>query len=483
MTGPETRPARNQGASPGGSEILVVGAGAAGLAAAWTLAVRRNDSNCRVRVLEASEKIGGRMFCEEIDGFHVHGGASVIHESFATTRDLARELGVELWQSPKKKGGQSYADGRFWGAYVGGSLKQTLTTLRTMLFSPQHTLAGNWEFMRLFGMLKKRAGDLDFEDHSRMLDLDTGESFAEFARANSLGRYLQQSGELDLNCFTAGSSDRVGAAYGMALLWLWTINPATRSYLPRQGIGALAKALTDACANLIRVSTPVEQIVVKDGAASGVVTSSGEKIEADAVVCATTASTAARINPELPGELRAVLERVSYGSCCNVAFGLDTNILEEGSHAGLFPPGSPTFLTMVTNLAATTPEAAPPGRTLVHALAIGEQAGALFALNDDEIVRRVAEEMRRFFPAMPEQPLFARVYRWPEGLCLAPGGMLRDVHHMRLRLPQCTRGLFLAGDYMLLPSLNGAMKSGVEAAEASLSYVASASRGANAAGR
>ena len=42
------------------------------------------------------------MFCEEIDGFHVHGGASVIHESFATARDLARALNVELLPTPSK---------------------------------------------------------------------------------------------------------------------------------------------------------------------------------------------------------------------------------------------------------------------------------------------------------------------------------------------------------------------------------------------
>lgn len=427
-------------------------------------------------VLEASNNIGGRMFCDEIDGFHVYGGASVIHESFATVRSMARALDVELRRSPRKKGGQSFAGSRFWGLYTGGSLMQTLTTLRTLLFSPQHTLAGNLEFMRLFAMLKKRAGDLDFEDHARMLDLDTGQSFAEFARANSLARYVRQAGELDLNCFTAAGSEQVGAAYGMALLWLWTLNPATRSVLPRKGIGAFVKALVDACASFVHVSTPVEEIVLEEGVAKGVVTAGGEKIGADAVICATTASAAARIIPDAPQELRAVLERVSYSACLYVAVGLDRNILAEGSHAALFPPDSPTFLTMVTNLMATAPDAAPPGKTLVHALVIDQDARELFPLGDGEIARRVIEEMRRFFPHLPENPLFARVYRWPEAMCLAPGGMLKDIYEMRIRQRNGTRGLFLSGDYTRLPSLNGAMKSGLEAADASLSYVASKSR-------
>lgn len=108
---------------------------------------------------------------------------------------------------------------------------------------------------------------------------------------------------------------------------------------------------------------------------------------------------------------------------------------------------------------------------MIHVLVIGEHARALFALEDDEIIRRVLEEMHRFFPAMPEHPLFARVYRWPEALCLSPAGMLREIHDMCVRMPESTPGLFLAGDYTRLPSLNGAIKSGIEAAKASLSYV------------
>ena len=331
--------------------------------------------------------------------------------------------------------------------------------------------------MRLYALLRKRAGDFDFEDHSRMLDLDKGESLAEFARANSLGRYLRQAGELDLNCFTAGRSEEVGAAYAMALLWLWTFNPASRSYLPRQGIFALVKALADACAGYIRVSTPVERIVLDRGRVSGVVTAGGEEIEADAVMCATTASTAARIVPDLLEDVRAVLERVRYSSCCHVAFGLEENILADGAHAALFPPGSSTILTMVSNLAATAPEIAPAGKTLVHALVIGEKARVRFDLDDDKIVRLVLTQMRRFFPSMCERPLFARAYRWPQAICLSPGGMLRDVHDMRMKLRRPIQGLYLAGDYTFLPSLNGAIKSGIEAAQASLSHVDPASRG------
>ena len=136
-----------------------------------------------------------------------------------------------------------------------------LATIRTVLAFRLLTPKAMWESIRLFGMLKARGKDIDFQDHSKMLDLDTCESFAEFMKANSLAEYLEQAGEADINCFTAGFSEQVGAAFGMALLWLWTLNQSERSCLPEKGVGEFADALVRACVGDIGLSTPVQSIV------------------------------------------------------------------------------------------------------------------------------------------------------------------------------------------------------------------------------
>ena len=58
MAGSEEGPPRKQLAHPDGPDFQVVGAGAAGLAAAWRLGAARPHGTCRVRVLEASDRIG-----------------------------------------------------------------------------------------------------------------------------------------------------------------------------------------------------------------------------------------------------------------------------------------------------------------------------------------------------------------------------------------------------------------------------------------
>lgn len=455
-------------------KIVIVGGGTSGLAAAYTLR-SRHGNELEVVVLEASDRAGGRIAGEEVDGFSISTGASVFHESYGTVQALAESLGIPLKKSPRKKGGHVYRDGKFWGVYAGGSPKQMLTTIQTILSFRLATPKAIWQAMRFFWMLKARSKDIDFQDHSRMLDLDTHESFAEFMEANSLTAYLDQTGEADINCFTAGHSEQVGAALGMAQLWLWTLNQSKRSCLPEKGVAEFANALVGACAGSVRLSTPVQRVVVEEGDAKGVVTGgAGEGegfIEADAVICATPATKALEIIPDLPSEAGRILSRVTYSSCINLAIGLDRNILPDDSHAAIFPPESGTFLTYVNNLASMAPQAAPAGKSLVYALVIGEHARKLFSLSDAEMADRIIEEIRQYLPAMPQKPLFTRIYRWPEALCLAPGGMLKEVYEMRQQDMVDLKGLFLAGDYMRMPSCNGALLSGVDAAEDCASFV------------
>ena len=67
---------------------------------------------------------------------------------------------------------------------------------------------------------------------------------------------------------------------------------------------------------------------------------------------------------------------------------------------------------------------------------------------------------------MPEKPIFTRVYRWKNAVCLPHGGMMRELEALRDRGFPGVKGLFLAGEYLhLISSMNGALTSGVNAAE------------------
>ncbi len=75
------------------ADIIIIGAGAAGLSAARTL----GRAGKKVRVLEARPRVGGRIFTQNLAGFSelIEAGAEFIHGDLPITRSLLREAGVE----------------------------------------------------------------------------------------------------------------------------------------------------------------------------------------------------------------------------------------------------------------------------------------------------------------------------------------------------------------------------------------------------
>jgi monoamine oxidase len=88
-----------------GRSVIVVGAGLAGLSAAVDL----HDRGAKVVVLEARDRVGGRVWTLR-DGFaagqHAEAGGDLIEEEQEETRSLAARLGLEL--TPILRGGFSF---------------------------------------------------------------------------------------------------------------------------------------------------------------------------------------------------------------------------------------------------------------------------------------------------------------------------------------------------------------------------------------
>ena len=450
-------------------KVVVVGGGTAGLAAAHTLLKQKDKLD--VTVLEAASHPGGRMAGEEVNGFYIDHAASLFLESYATVRSIAKDLNIPLKRSPHTKGGYVYSNGSFCEVYAGGTLKQRLKTARTLLSFRLLSLKGILQLGRFMKLAKSQRDALDIDDQTKMLHLDVPQSFQDFMEENSMGEYLHQWVTNDIRAYTGGGPEQSGAASSMALLWNFSLNSDEHVAIPETGLGSFSTALAQACSENIKLSTPVKRIVIEDGAIKGVITEKGESIEADSVICCTTATVALRMMPHLPSEIKAVLGSVKYSACCKIVIGLDFDLLPEGAYAAVFPRGSGTPLVAVENAKAVAPKSAPEGKSMVNCLVMENDARALFPLSDSEIASRVIDEIRRFFPKMPREPEFVRIYRWYEGGCLIHGGMLKEVYEMRQGKLPSIKGLFLAGDYTHLPVTNGAMRSGVNAAKDCSSFV------------
>ena len=452
------------------AKVVVIGAGAAGLAAAYTLSKQSDEVD--ITVLEAADKAGGRMGGDEVDGFYIDRAASLFLQSYSTARSIAKELGVPFKQSPHTKGGYVYSNGRFRKVFSGGTLRQRFETACTLLSFRLLSLKGILQFAHFFKLSKQQSEAFDIDDVEKLLPLDRRENFQDYMETNAMSDYLHQWVTNDIRAYTGGGPEQSGVASSMALLWNFSLNPAERVALPDTGVGSFGTALAESCSDNIRLSTPAERIVIEGGAVKGVLTADGTLFPADSIVCCTTATVLSRIGPDLPPEVRDVLGQVNYSACCKVVVGLDFELLPAGAYAAVFPRGSGTPLVALENTKAVAPAAVPEGKGMYHCLVMEDDARTLFPLSDSEIADRVIVEIRKFFPEMPRNPRFFRVYRWYEGGCLIHGGLLTDIWKLRQEtLPNSVRGLFLAGDYTHFPVTNGAMRSGVDAAKACVSFL------------
>lgn len=450
-------------------KVVVIGAGTSGLAATYTL--QNQVPSIDVKALESASNAGGRMAGDEVDGFYIDTGATLFIESYETVKSLADQLGVVLKRVSKTKAGQIYRNGTFYPIYAGGTLRQRLRTAQTLLSFRLLSLKALFQMFRFMKLLKARSNSLNIENYSGVLDLDTDENFEEFMDRNSMSEYLRQAAENDICCYTCGYPKDIGVGYALCMLWNFSLNPSEHITVPEKGVGSFSTALVQACEKNIVLSTPVKRVSVKDGSVNGVILENEEFIETDAVICTVSATTTLRILPDLELDDKSILSRINYSSCCNIIIGLDKALLPEDMYATIFPRDAGSLLTVISDLKFVAPKAVPEGKYMLHALAIDEQARKLFELEDSDIAKQVIEEICKYFPAMPKKPEFVKIYRWPEAVCLAHGGMLKEMNQIRQHGLKGIKGLFLAGDYMNLPLSNGAMCSGINSAHDCASYL------------
>ncbi len=438
--------------------VVIVGGGAAGLAAAYTLKKR----GLTPVLLEADVRIGGRLSGDTVDGFSIDTGADFFCSSYDATFRFCRELGLSLARSKMKLGW--FRNGRWATTTPGlsvGNLIRNLPAAHALGFlSPRVMLPT----MKLFRSILRQSKYLNFAANSRIAELDGNESFGEYLERLGVTEHLQVSlrGFLEM---TMGHVELSGEAYMRTYLAEMLLK-ADKLYVPEKGAAALAKALADACGDAIRISTPVRSVVIEDGVVTRVVVDGGA-IEADAVICAILPTRVPEIIPGLPDDIRQTLGSITYSSGCRVVIGMDHPPLPPGWHGALYPEDdTPLLLDRSINL----PLCAPPGKSTLDLLVGHDRAKELIPLDDEEIKHKMLRDARRNPPpgsALPtdEEGLFTRVYRWEEAVCMGPPGMFTAVADIRQRLSRNIQNLFLAGDYMRVPSVNGALASGIGAAE------------------
>ncbi|MGR8010978.1 NAD(P)/FAD-dependent oxidoreductase [Streptomyces hypolithicus] len=133
------------------ADVVIVGAGAAGLSAAHQL----TSAGVTVTVLEAAPYVGGRMATEEVDGFRLDRAGQVLSTAYPELRRTPGLAGLALRTfSP---GVLVHSEGRRYRAGEAGSARGALSAARARASAPRPPFSGALDQARLGAALRRFA--------------------------------------------------------------------------------------------------------------------------------------------------------------------------------------------------------------------------------------------------------------------------------------------------------------------------------------
>ena len=207
--------------------IVIIGGGAAGLSAAYTL---RNRGFAPV-LLEANNHAGGRLAGEKVEGFSVDSGANFFCSSYDVAFRICEELGVSLIRSKMNLGW--YRNGRWALTVAGPSTGQLIKMMPSLHNLGFLTPGGIWTSMKLANRIFRQSEFLNFASDSRLSELDGEETFGEYMDKIGMSESMKVSlrGFLEM---TMGCVERSGEAY-MRTYLSETLLKAHKIYVAGEG--------------------------------------------------------------------------------------------------------------------------------------------------------------------------------------------------------------------------------------------------------
>lgn len=356
---------------------VVIGAGMAGLAAARAL----RDAGREVVVLEARNRIGGRVHSADLGAIPVDMGASWIHGTHGNPiADLARRFGVQTVVSEHEKRHVIAADGARLSA---GEIDSTFDEV----------------LERADELADREPDDLPLSQAIARSSGDTDPRFVTLSR-----QMLGQIMAADVEVLSARQWDQDHELDGPDVMF-----PGGYSQIPR----ALSQGLE------IRLDSPVSEIIWPhedhgkgngNGNGEGVRVTTGDQSIAAAAAIVTLPlgvlkAGTVRFSPPLPARKQAAIDRLGFGVSNKIALAFDRPFWPPGAQHLVTVPRAEPDITVFTSLW-------PAGHPVLLAWTAGRTARALEQKTDTELADIALASLSRITGEKAPAPTAILVSRW-----------------------------------------------------------------------
>jgi oxygen-dependent protoporphyrinogen oxidase len=423
-------------------DVAVVGAGISGLAAAYELQRR----GVRVRVLEASDRLGGVIRSDRFDGWVIDAGPDSLLVQKPAAVALCRELGLgdRLISTLTPRTAYILRNDRLHalpeGSFLGFPLR-----LGALANSSLFSLGG--KLRMACEVLIPRTED------------DEDESIASFVRRRFGQEAVDYLAEPLLAGIHAGDVDRLSVRALFPRLvdaerQSGSIIRAFRALRMKpapQGAfvslpGGVAE-LADALIATFKPGTLVTGTRVTDlrRAAVFLIETTAGTVEARAVILAVPAYAAGGMLRGIHTGLAALCEDVPYASTATVAFGYRSDQIDHPMRGSGFvvPRVERSPLLAATWVTSKWPHRAPEGHVLLRAFLGGGRDARRLDQTDAELIDLAREALAEVMPITGD-PMFTRLYRWTRQSPQYEVGHLERMAAIELHLARVP-GLFVTG--------------------------------------
>ncbi len=436
-------------------DVVVVGAGIAGLSAAWEL------RDTELRVLEATNRVGGRLMSEPRDPYWLNFGGHVVGGPETETGRLLQAARVESVELPGVLTGLVLN-----GRLVAGGRVETYPFRVPLATSDRIALVRAGLRVRVavaeYGRVSRlRRGESEADRRARVLAYRDDTTFSQF-----LGPVPADVDEMFRATIrrSSGEPEEVSAGYGIGyfqLVWDRT-KGLTRNILG--GSSTLPDALARELGPRVLTESPVRAVMRTDGGVVVEFARDGRvhEISARAAIVAVPAYSARRMITDLPENVAGALDRITYGPYVVGSFLTTetTRMPYDRVYAAATPKASFNMLFNTANALRRGGRREPGGSLMVYAAA--KLARALWDRPDTEVEQRFLDDLYERFPDLRGTVREAGIRRWELGVPHPRPGR----HLLQPALEEPLGNVHLAGDYLGTTYIETAIETGATAARA-----------------
>jgi oxygen-dependent protoporphyrinogen oxidase len=429
------------------ADVIVIGGGIAGLAAGLRLV----DRGLAPLVLEAAERVGGRMTTDRIGGYAIDTGVTLLGNRYGAMRGLVAQLGLHAASVPFSLGLDDDTRVHRYRA------RRPLD----LLLDRGLSLRAKWALGHLLWDVLRAGRAMLHGNSDRAASLDRESVTEYFTRLGAGGlELLARVFEPGLRAALGGNPGAASRVVLMQVMWN-TLGAGFWNFA--SGVDVLPEALARIVPTELGVV--VRELRRTDGGIAVDVEQHGRMrtLHARGAILAVPGDRITGLYPAAPAWLAEPADRATFSRLASVHVGLTT--VPVCPHAGYAFANRTDGVGVLELEHLRAPGRCPPGTGMVSVYFSDAPGFCCIEASDDTLRMRALDVVSTTFPETAGSVELAHVIRWPAAIAQFPAGRLTELADVRARLAGWDAPIEVAGDWLDGVASESAVRTGQEAAE------------------